>query len=790
VIDRTAAASVAAAMLHALFPERDGSAVAGLAEFQQDAVTRINAIFTRYGGALLCDSVGLGKTHVAAAICADVLRRGGSVLLAAPSQLRTHWSHQLRAEPQWCWASHATLSRSHTTGRLFRRSFDLVVVDEAHAFRNAATRRYRALARVALCARVLLITATPVNNSLRDFENLVRLFAGDDAFAEIGVPSLHHAVHAAREGSARELRRIAQHVMVRRTRDIVTRWSIMPSELMVRPRAGAGSADVPALKFPRTDGTELIPYDLDETFGHRIDVILDAIAGLRFAAHGGIADATCGELMRLGLIKRLESSQAAFTATVARLERLNATFIAAANEGRHFDARRDRGMVLSVGGSLQLSMTEITLPAWPARMDRTRALSMAVHDRALLHVMLESTRAAAGSDHKLATLNRVLATLPAEDRIIVFSEYRDTAAAIWKALERIGGVALVHGGAARLGRRPTTRRAVIERFAPVASRGARRTRIDIVRVLVATDVLAEGLNLQTARVVISYDIPWNPVRLAQRAGRIDRLGSPHEYIRVLAFRPGHGVERVLGLMRRVRSKLRAIRVVGGDAPAPFPRRNRGDRIHVDAREIARIEFLRRQPPPGEARRAVCAWSEPVGAVLCCVRLPGGAALVLVRDDGAASVDSDAAWRALTLAFTQPADAVTAEAFRRAAEGPATPALFVEAEDRALRIAAAARAAAPTPDAVRLRAARLVRTWLVTRPGSPTPGDFARADHALEVLRAGGRAGLDVLVRDSVHSADPQLLLSSLLSIKRAMKPPPAPPREPAHVLAAIRFIPG
>src|SRR5690606_2276946 len=137
---------------------------------------------------------------------------------------------------------------------------------EAHAFRNPATRRYQTLARVAFGARVLLITATPVNNSLRDFENLVRLFAGDDAFSDIGVPSLHHAVDAAREGSARELRRIAQHVMVRRTRDIVTRWSTVPSERREPREADAGSAGAPALTFPRTHGTELINYDLDGTF--------------------------------------------------------------------------------------------------------------------------------------------------------------------------------------------------------------------------------------------------------------------------------------------------------------------------------------------------------------------------------------------------------------------------------------------------------------------------------------------------------------------------------------------
>src|SRR5690606_13537216 len=113
-----------------------------------------------------------------------------------------------------------------------------------------------------------------------------------------------------------------------------------------------------------------------------------------------------------------------------------------------------------------------------------------------------------------------------------------------------GGVAMVHGSDARLGRTRASRRAVIERFAPVSNRARVPRRAERVRLLIATDVLSEGMNLQDARIVVSYDMPWNPVRLAQRIGRIDRLGSPHERIRAFTFAPDDRIEEVLRMMKR------------------------------------------------------------------------------------------------------------------------------------------------------------------------------------------------------------------------------------------------
>src|SRR5690606_18226335 len=161
---------------------------------------------------MLADSVGLGKTHVAREIVRRHVARGGTVLVTAPAALRSHWTRHLRGIAGWRWTSHTSLSRRAATDaatlvvvdeahafrnpatrrwtprtRLPRRpppgAPTRVVVDEAPGFRNPATRRYASLAIACEHARVLLLTATPVNNSLSDFHHLIRLFAPNDAFA-------------------------------------------------------------------------------------------------------------------------------------------------------------------------------------------------------------------------------------------------------------------------------------------------------------------------------------------------------------------------------------------------------------------------------------------------------------------------------------------------------------------------------------------------------------------------------------------------------------------------------
>ncbi|MFW6078627.1 MAG: SNF2-related protein, partial [Gemmatimonadota bacterium] len=233
------------------------SSIIGLAEYQADAVARARSILARRGGVIVADGVGLGKTFVALSLVERALRDGRTVAVTSPAALRSTWTPGLRrlvrrldvprayglggrryvrrrrpdsnarrapagnargrrpprtgrgdvrsdrpARPALAWFSHARLSRgTHRPERL--GPVGLVVVDEAHAFRNPRTRRYRALAGLCVGSRVVLLTATPVNNSPDDLYALIRLFASDEAFRDVGVPDLREAFRAAAPGDGR-----------------------------------------------------------------------------------------------------------------------------------------------------------------------------------------------------------------------------------------------------------------------------------------------------------------------------------------------------------------------------------------------------------------------------------------------------------------------------------------------------------------------------------------------------------------------------------------------------------
>jgi SNF2 family DNA or RNA helicase len=188
----------------------------GLTEYQQHAVERLRAALERRRGAILADAVGLGKTFVALAVIRTALAARDCVLVVAPASLRAHWRKHLArlGEHDVAFSTHTALSN----GQLPAAEPNLIVIDEAHAFRNPRTRRYRSLQRLSRDAHVLLLTATPVNNSAEDLYHLIRIFARDDAFRDIGVADLSRAFRAQ---ARTEVDRVLQDILVRRTRSQV-----------------------------------------------------------------------------------------------------------------------------------------------------------------------------------------------------------------------------------------------------------------------------------------------------------------------------------------------------------------------------------------------------------------------------------------------------------------------------------------------------------------------------------------------------------------------------------------
>ncbi len=709
-----------------------------LAPHQRPAVRRLRAIVTRYGGALLADDVGLGKSYVALAV-ARVLDR--PVALIVPAILAAQWDSLLaRLGATARVVTHERLSAAQSDGGAVGDA-RLLVVDEAHRFRNPATRRYRALARLAVGRAVLLVTATPVHNRLADLVHLLHLFIRDDALTAFGVASLRVAARGDVDPDC--------------LRAAVARLVVARSRQRARERATG-----PLLVFPdRARGTLV----------HAATAPDDTVRALA-AAIGGLAlDTRAAALVRLLLLSRLASSLPALRATTGRLAAYAAAARDAARHGRTLSPREfARWFPAGEGGDIQLALTPLLLDAGPS--------TGAIADPDALRDVVQ--RAASTVDPKAAALDRLLRD--PQLKTIVFTNARATAHHLARLLGRRHRLAVITAGGGRWGTERGTRAAVLRAFAPDALGAAPPPHALTTDVLVATDLLSEGLNLQDAARVVHYDLPWTPARLAQRVGRIDRLGSRHACIATVAFLPPGPLAEAIALERRLAGKAAAQRRAGAaateapDGPAPGGVLDWCDRLQA----LAENGAPRRSDDPTASA------SGPAAVVLV-VRLGGAAGLVeaLVVDGAGCAADPD---RATALLET---------AAGRAAREPDAAHAAVRAA--VARAAATVRARLRTLTAARWRAVdrdapgrRLVAWVLADARRAARAGDarrLARLDALVARLTQGMTAGEELLLRDLVEQRDP-LEVRHLLDWHGRLPPPGDESRGPAAELVAAVVV--
>lgn len=505
---------------------------------QADAVLRARGILARFGGVLVADGVGLGKTYIGLAIAALERSHGGGAAAFVPAATLPEWRDAASAvSVPLAVHSHATLARRVPS---LPERCTLLLVDEAHAFRNPRTLRYDALARLAVGRRVALLSATPLNNTPADLEALVHLFASRDRFREFGVPDLGRALKGAAPSAALALGAIS----VCRTRRLV--------EERFPDLRGA---------FPRRVLQPPVTYDLSACYGGDLSPLLREVSRMATDADAAGPGAA---LLRLGLIRRLESSRAAFRRSLAR-QRDVLDEIARASEQGVTIGRADVRSAWGAGGE------ESQLALWPllASHEATPGLDCLTPLRESTDRALDIVDAASGMpDTKVEALERLLAGPLARVKTIVFTEYRDTALYLLRRLRRAHRVICVVGNIAHAGASVLSRREALDAFAP-RSRGRPGNPLLDADVLIATDVLSEGLNLQDAQAVVSYDLPWNPVRVMQRIGRVERLGSRHQHIEVAHLLPADGLEGLTSVLRALREKLRATGATIGAEPDPL-----------------------------------------------------------------------------------------------------------------------------------------------------------------------------------------------------------------------------
>lgn len=604
-----------------------------LYKFQRDGVVGAIDKLERHGGCIIADSVGLGKTFEALAIIKYYELRNDRVLVLVPKRLRDNWTIYKANDRRNSLASdrfnydvlnHTDLSRDGglsgdiDLNHVNWGNYDLVVIDESHNFRNKAThkdretrydRLMRRIIQEGVKTRVLMLSATPVNNRLADLKNQIAFVTeGDDtALFDHGIPSIETTVRQAQLQFNRWLALEDTDRKPARLMDMLgfDYFKLLDMLTIARSRKHIekyyGTAETG--KFPeRLKPINIKPdVDLSGEF-HSIREINNEIRRLTLAAYaplryvlphkqaaydakystkirGGESffrqadrEESLVHLLRVNVLKRMESAVSSFSltlerqladvkATLAKLETHESSIEEIDIEDVDVDDAAFESLL--VGRKVRVLLQDVDLVRW--RQDLTE-------DRNRLATLLSAARQVnPDRDAKLAALRQVITqkvTNPintGNHKVIVFTAFADTAHYLYQQLapwahEKLGlNTAILTGTGRNKTTLPNLRNdlaSILTAFSPRSKERpeelANEGELDL---LIATDCISEGQNLQDCDTLINYDIHWNPVRIIQRFGRIDRIGSINTLIQLVNFWPNIELEEYINLEQRVSGRM-------------------------------------------------------------------------------------------------------------------------------------------------------------------------------------------------------------------------------------------
>ncbi len=617
---------------------RDSVVWKKLFKFQRDGVTGAIAKLEKIGGCIIADSVGLGKTFEALAIIKYYELRNDRVLVLVPKRLRDNWTLYKANDRRNILApdrlhydvlNHTDLSRdgglsgdidlSHVNWG----NYDLVVIDESHNFRNKATHKGRdtrydhlmkRIIQAGVKTKVLMLSATPVNNRLADIKNQIAFVTegNDVALAGQGIASIESTIRKAQTQfndwlAAPSANRSTARLIEKLGFDyfkLLDMLTIARSRKHVQRYYGTEETG----RFPDRLPPITIKADVDLAGAFRPireinneirRLSLGAYAMLRYVLPGKQAaydekysteirggesvfrqvdrETSLIHLLRVNILKRMESSVASFYLTLERQLRDVDGLLAKID--RHIDAVDEVEIddidvddpafeTLLVGRKVRVLLQDV---------DRVRWRQDLAEDRDRLSALLAAARLVTPArDAKLEELRRVITEKmqtpinPGNRKVLLFTAFADTAEYLYRELapwaRNTHGMhaAVVSGSGANRTTLPGLRSdmsSILSAFSPRAKERppefADEGQIDL---LIATDCISEGQNLQDCDFLVNYDIHWNPVRIIQRFGRIDRIGSTNTRIQLVNFWPNMELNEYLDLESRVSGRMKLLDV--------------------------------------------------------------------------------------------------------------------------------------------------------------------------------------------------------------------------------------
>ncbi len=616
-----------------------------LYKFQRDGVMGAIDKIEKYGGCIIADSVGLGKTFTALAIIRYYELRNDRVLVLVPKKLRENWTIYTQNDKRNIFSTdrfnydvlnHTDLSRySGMSGEinlatLNWENYDLIVIDESHNFRNNVPHnerktRYERLMediiKAGVRTKVLMLSATPVNNRMNDIKNQIAFITEgkNDALKNAGIPSIEYTLRKAQlvfnrwselpeherttkrfvEMMELDYFKLLDTLTIARSRKHIEKYYNIEEigRFPTRLKPINECAEIDTLgEFPPIGEVNKIIRRLTlglyaplryvrpekrRAYEKRYDM---SVAGGKSVFKQVDRENQLVHLMRVNLLKRMESSIHSFVLTVEKIfRRISDTLdIIDRHEGEYrpelnieemdFDEEGAEMQDLVFGSKVKVLLQDMDLIKW--RQDLAQDLEE------LTEILRRAKAITPERDQKLQTLKKRIAAKieqpinPGNSKIIIFTAFADTAEYLYQNiapyLEPLGiYTALVTGGSehnkSTLPIPPTLKRSVrlsdlntvLTLFSPGSKDGKNifPEIQDEIDVLIATDCISEGQNLQDCDYLINYDIHWNPVRIIQRFGRIDRIGSRNAVIQLVNFWPTEDLDAYIDLAARVKGRM-------------------------------------------------------------------------------------------------------------------------------------------------------------------------------------------------------------------------------------------
>ena len=554
-------------------------------EYQEQAVLNAKRILDEYGGVFISDVVGLGKTYVSALLAQQL--EGRTLVIAPPVLLDKgnpgSWPNVFSDFKVA--ADFESLGKLDSLIKRGAEKYKNIFIDEAHRFRTETNITYEKLAQICRGKRIILVTATPYNNSPKDILSQLKLFQKGRNSTIPNLPDLERFfgtlgkklkkldrqkdfkeyINVVRN-NAKEIReKVLKYLMVRRTRnEIVSHFS--------------RDLEEQKFKFPDVANPEAIFYELnddeDKVFTKTIELIAKKFKYSRYTPllyyQGEItqpeelAQRNMGKFMKILLIKRLESSFHAFGNSIDRFIASYNHVLGELNEGNVYVSKKHLNKIFDLlenddEEAIQKLIEQDKAKKYNAKYFRDAFEKDLKYDLEIL-LTIKKLWKTVKRDPKLLAAKQKLSSkkLFKEQKLIIFTESKETADYLSGHLNELykDKVLCFSGGSSAI-----VREKVIENFDAKA-----RHPKDDYRILVSTEVLSEGVNLHRSNVVINYDIPWNPTRLMQRVGRINRVDTKFDKIHSFNFFPTKQSNDQIKLKEAAEGKIHAfISMLGADA---------------------------------------------------------------------------------------------------------------------------------------------------------------------------------------------------------------------------------